>query len=280
MNTYLTALALSTLAGLSTLIGGFVTFFINKNSMRALAIGLGFSAGVMIFISLVSLLPESREIIIEHFGKNSGWITLAGFTLGILMAILIDYLLPDHVTIPAGKDSHSGEDLPDEDEDDGGELKLFKTPEQIRKIKHAGLTTAVAVMVHNFPEGLTTFFATTASLKLGLTIFLAIAIHNIPEGIAIAVPIYQATGSKRKALGYCLLSGLAEPLGGILGFAFIHFFFPQMTIGIMFALIAGIMTYISFDTLLPLAREYDTAHYSITGVVLGMLLMGITVLVF
>lgn len=273
IHVYLTALTLTTLAGLSTLIGGFVTFFVSKNSMKVLSIGLGLSAGVMIFISLVSLLPESRDMVMEAFGKNSGWVTLAGFAVGILMAILIDCLVPTHVETETDKEKDYA---PEERE----KVHFKRTPEQIKKIKHAGLTTAIAVTVHNFPEGLTTFFATTASIKLGFTIFLAIAIHNIPEGIAIAVPIYQATGSKRKALLYCLLSGLAEPLGGVLGFALIHFLFPQMTIGIMFAVIAGIMTYISFDTILPLAKEYDTAHYSITGVVLGMLLMGLTIIVF
>lgn len=273
MNIYVTALILSTIAGLATLIGGFITFFIKRNSMRVLSIGLGFSAGVMIFISLVDLLPMSASMVIKTFGDKFEWVTLAGFAIGILIAILIDYFIPDHLQdkfLEHGDHSHL-------DEEEHG---FFKTPEQIKKIKRVGLTTAIAVAIHNFPEGLTTFFATTASIKLGLSIFTAIAIHNIPEGIAIAVPIYQATGSKRKALSYCLLAGLAEPIGGILGFGLIHFFFPELTIGVMFALIAGIMTYISFDTILPLSKEYDTAHYSITGVVLGMLLIGFTIFAF
>jgi len=269
-HTYLLALFLSTIAGLSTLIGGLVTLFLKKNSMRVLAVGLGFSAGVMIFISLNELLPSSHKMVLETFGANSGWITLLCFFIGILVAILIDYLIPDHI---------KNEEHPHVRTNESNE-GLFKTPEQIQKIKRAGLTTAVAVTIHNFPEGLATFYATTASVKLGLSVFLAIAIHNIPEGIAIAVPIYQATNSKRKALVYCLLSGLAEPLGGVLGFLLLHFFFPQISIAFIFAFIAGIMTYISFDTILPLAHEYDTAHYSITGVIVGMLIMGIAVMVF
>ncbi len=271
-NTYLLALLLSTAAGFATLLGGLVAFVTKKNSMKALAVGLGFSAGVMIFISLTELIPSSHEMILETFGAKSGWITLLSFMTGISIAILIDYLIPDHI--------QNEEKLDGQDSDEHTHNPYFKTPEQIQKIKRAGLTTAIAVTVHNFPEGLATFFATTASLKLGLSVFLAIAIHNIPEGIAISVPIYHATNSKRKALGFCLLSGLAEPLGGVLGFLLLHFFFPQVSIALIFAFIAGIMTYISFDTILPLAREYDTAHYSITGVVFGMIIMGIAVLVF
>ena len=270
-NIYLLALLFSTIAGLSTLIGGSVAFFLKKNSVKILAIGLGFSAGVMIFVSLTELLPNSHEMILQTFGPKSGWITLLSFFAGMLIAVLIDFLIPDHIH----NEEHSEEHLRACQE--GG---IFKTPEQIQRIKRVGLTTAIAVTIHNFPEGLATFFATTASLKLGFSVFLAIAIHNIPEGIAIAVPIFHATNSKRKALSYCLLAGLAEPLGGILGFLLIHFLFPEISIALIFALIAGIMTYISFDTILPLAHEYDTAHYSITGVVVGMLVMGITIMGF
>lgn len=272
-HTYFLALFLSTMAGLSTLIGGLVTLFLKKHSMKVLAVGLGFSAGVMIFISLTELLPTSHEMVLETFGAKSGWITLLIFFIGILIAILIDYLIPDH--IQNKEHSHEHEQV----QIDRGDSP-FKTPEQIQKIKRAGLTTAIAVTIHNFPEGLATFFATTASLKLGLSVFLAIAIHNIPEGIAISVPIYHATNSKKKAMLYCLISGLAEPVGGVLGFLLIHFLFPEMSIALIFALIAGIMTYISFDTILPLAHEYDTAHYSITGVVVGMLIMGVATMVF
>lgn len=270
-NIYLTALALSTIAGLSTVLGSFIMFFIRRESMRTLSLGLGFSAGVMIFVSLVELLPKASLSVIEAFGPQKNWITLVCFAAGILIAVLIDYFTPDHIEDAAfvkqvNDNMHIDSPLSD---------KQTKN-----NLKKAGLVTALAVTIHNFPEGLTTFFATTTSLKLGLTVVFAIAIHNIPEGIAISLPVYQATGSKRKAFYYTFLSGMAEPLGGVIGFLLIKFLFPEMTIGIMFALIAGIMTYISFDTLLPLSREYDTGHYSITGVVLGMLTVGLGIMLF
>lgn len=268
MSIYITALILSTIAGLSTLVGGCVAFITNKNSMKMLSIGLGFSAGVMIYISLGGLLGEATEILAKTYAEKAGWITYFSFIVGIALAILIDFFIPDHIQTKYGN----------KENDDEEERRFFKTPEQIKRIKKAGLTTAIAVAIHNFPEGLTTFFATTADLKLGLTVVIAIAIHNIPEGIAIALPVYHATGSRRKAFKYCALSGLMEPLGGVIGFTLIHYLFPNFTIGAMFALIAGIMTYIAFDTLLPLSREYDTSHYSITGVVLGLLIMSFVTL--
>lgn len=270
--------------------GGFVTFFIKKDSVRVLSLGLGFSAGVMVLISLFEFLPQSREYTIKYFGEQFAWFALLAFTAGILTAILIDYFIPDHIgghAFQKDPDSNNCDSVVCEDtthkhlpRTEDKPASFIKNPEDLNRLRKASILTAVTVAVHNFPEGLATFFAASESLTLGITVVIAIAIHNIPEGIAIALPVYQSTGSKRKALFYSFLSGMAEPLGGILGFAFISFIFHDAAVGLMFGAIAGIMTYISFDTLLPLAREYDTGHYSITGVVLGMLFMAAVLFAF
>jgi ZIP family zinc transporter len=291
MNNYILPLLLSTLAGLSTVLGGAITFFIKRHSMRTLSIGLGFSAGVMIFISLTELLPESLKYIREYFGFDRGWIVLAGFAAGMLIAVLIDRFVPDHIQDEEHfindkdgensiSDEEDGEEKADTVEKCEGNFCIAKTKEEWQKLRRTGIVTALAVAIHNLPEGLATFFASSVDLKLGITVVLAIAIHNIPEGIAVALPVYQATGSKRKVFWYTLLSGLAEPVGGIIGFFIIKMLFPELAVGIMFSIVAGIMTYISFDTLLPLSKEYDTGHYSITGVVLGMLFIGATIFLF
>ncbi len=285
MSDYILPLALSTIAGLSTVLGGAITFFIKKHSMRALSIGLGFSAGVMIFISLTELLPQSREYILQYLGQGSGWLVLLGFGAGMLVAVLIDRFVPDHIQ----DEKHllnDEESIIDEEEKNKavekceGDFCVTKTNGEWQRLKRTGLVTALAVAIHNLPEGLATFFASSVDLRLGLTVVVAIAIHNIPEGIAVALPVYQATGSKRKVFWYTLLSGLAEPVGGVIGFFIIKLLFPELAVGIMFSIVAGIMTYISFDTLLPLSKEYDTGHYSITGVVLGMLFIGATIFLF
>ncbi len=273
---YLIALVLSTLAGLSTVIGGFVTFFIKKNSLKILSFGLGLSAGVMLFISLVDLYPQASELIKTQMGNKFLWLAILFFALGILCAVAIDYFIPDHLqsqmfTKQLGA-NEKNEDSTDIKEDENAVIS-------IGKIKRAGILTAIVVAVHNFPEGLATFFITTQNTMIGLGIVFAIAIHNIPEGMAISIPVYQATHSKRKAFLYSFLSGIAEPIGGIIGFLIIKTFFPTLCLGVLFAFVSGIMTYISLDTLIPLSKDYDTGHYSISGIVLGLILMAATLVI-
>ena len=272
---YLIALILSTIAGLSTVLGGFVTFFIKENSLKFLSFGLGLSAGVMLFVSLVDLYPKSCEMLKTQMGENFVWLAIIFFALGILAAVLIDYFVPDHIqghmfTKQIGA-NEKNIDSTDCVENENAVIS-------IGKVKKAGILTAIVVAVHNLPEGLATFFMTAQDVMLGLGIVLAIAIHNIPEGMAISIPVYQATHSKRKAFLYSFLSGIAEPIGGVVGFIVIKALFPNLCIGVLFALVAGIMTYISIDTLLPLSKDYDTGHYSISGVVFGLIIMGVTLI--
>lgn len=188
----------------------------------------------------------------KNFPNNHEWLVFAGFIVGIIVAILIDYFLPDHI--------------------DPDELLEPDAPcKHHHKIKRAGLITAIAICVHNFPEGMATFLTTTQNVTLGLSVGMAIAIHNIPEGIAVALPIYHVTGKRRYAMLYAALSGITEPLGALIGMFLFSLFVPQILVGILLAAVAGIMIYLSFDTLLPLAREYGNWHLSMIGIVSGML---------
>ena len=159
---------------------------------------------------------------------------------------------------------------------------MFSSPAEcdhkIHKIKRAGLITAVAVAVHNFPEGMATFLVSSQDVTLGIPVAIAIAIHNIPEGIAIALPIFHASGQKRQAIFYSFLSGISEPVGGVLGFILLKTIMPPSMVGAMFAAVAGIMVYISFDTLLPLAREYGENHHVIIGILTGMFMIGLSLI--
>ena len=253
-------LLLTLFAGMSTLLGGFMTFFVKRNNLKALSIGLGFSAGVMVYISLTELLKSSSIMLLALFSeKISSLITFIFFFIGILIAIMIDYFIPDHI-----------------------EEDLFSEQQHCNhkhKIKRAGLITAIAVAVHNFPEGLATFLVSSHDLSLGIPVALAIAIHNIPEGIAVALPIYHSTGKKRNAILYSFLSGISEPIAGLVGILFLKMFMPEWMVGAMFAAVAGIMVYISFDTLLPMAREYGENHHVITGIVTGMFVIGLSLLI-
>lgn len=250
------AFSFTLLAGLTTAIGGCVAFFSQKNNLKVLSLGLGFSAGVMIFISLVDILPEAKAMLKINFPSSFEWLVFFGFIAGLLLSIIIDYFLPDHV--------------------DTNELQHPETPDETNhykhyKLKRAGIMTAVAICVHNFPEGMATFLTTTQDVTLGLSVALAIAIHNIPEGIAVALPIYQATGKRRYAMLYAAISGITEPIGALVGMFIFGLLLPQVLVGFLMAAVAGIMTYISFDTLLPLAKEYGNWHLSIAGIMSGIL---------
>lgn len=255
MNTYIIPLILTLFAGMSTLIGGFITFFVKRDNLKALSVGLGFSAGVMVYISLTELMDEAPRMLMEFYNAiPAKGLAFAGFFIGIAIAIAIDCFIPDHI--------------------ESDFLNKSERVQQRRKIQRAGFITAVAVTLHNFPEGIATFLVSSQDIRLGIPVALAIAIHNIPEGIAIALPIFHATGKKRLAILYSFLSGISEPIGGLLGVLLLRTIMPAQSIGIMTAAVAGIMVYISFDTLLPLAREYGENHHVIIGIVSGMLIMG------
>lgn len=260
MNTsFVLPMILTLLAGMSTVLGGFMTFFVKRDNMKALSIGLGFSAGVMVYVSLTEIFHSSEIMLASTFGSNiANAITFVSFFAGIFIAIMIDYFIPDHI---------------ESDFLDDCEHCNHK-----HRIKRVGLITAVAIAVHNFPEGLATFLVSTEDLSLGIPVAIAIAIHNIPEGIAVALPIYHASGKKRQAIWYSFLSGISEPIGGLLGMLFLKTFMPEWFVGAMFAAVAGIMVYISFDTLLPMAREYGENHHVITGIIAGMFVIGLSLL--
>ena len=252
------ALLITLFAGLATAIGSVIAFVIKKDNLRALSVGLGFSAGVMIFLSFTDIIPTASEILKVNFPDTHEWVVYGGFIIGILAAILIDYFIPDHI--------------------DEKELLHPDVVSADKRMQKAGIFTAVAICIHNFPEGMATFLSASHDITLGLSVGFAIALHNIPEGIAVALPIYHTTGKKRYATLYAALSGISEPIGAVIGMLLLNIFMPQIMIGIAMAAVAGIMIYISFDTLLPLAKEFGDWHHSLIGIISGMLFIWISLL--
>ena len=262
----LIAFALTLFAGLSTGIGSAIAFFAKRTNTKFLSVALGFSAGVMIYLSFVEIFPNAREILSEEMGLHAGYlVTIIAFFSGIILIAVVDRL------VPAFENPHELKRV--ERMSDSEAIKN-------RKLYRMGLMSAVAIAIHNFPEGLATFLAALHDLKLGLPIAIAIAIHNIPEGIAISVPIYHATGSRRKAFLYSFLSGLAEPVGAMVGFFILMPFMNEAVFGFLFASVAGIMVFISIDNLLPAAREYGEPHLSLYGLTGGMAVMAISLVFF
>jgi len=266
MNDVLFAFLLTLFAGLSTGIGSLLAFFTKRDNTKFLSVALGFSAGVMIYVSFIEIFFKAQESLVEQLGEVIGnWTTVAAFFGGMLFIAIIDSL------IPSAENPH---EIYSTDEITG-EKKLPKD-----KLMRMGLSTALAIAIHNFPEGLATFIAALQDPQVAIPVAVAIAIHNIPEGIAVSVPIYYATGSRRKAFLYSFLSGLAEPIGALVGWFILMPFMNDTIFGILFAGVAGIMVFISIDELLPSAQKYGEHHLSIYGLIAGMAVMALSLLMF
>ncbi|QZE15694.1 zinc transporter ZupT [Halosquirtibacter laminarini] len=268
---FMTAFLLTLFAGLSTGIGSLIAFVSKQTNTKLLSIALGFSAGVMIYVSFMEILPEGIHSLENHFDEKLGNLYgVIAFFSGIAIIAIIDKL------IPSFENPHEVKKI--EEMDDASKAKDF------RKLYRMGIMTALAVGLHNFPEGMATFISALNDPSLGMAIAIAIAIHNIPEGIAVSVPIYYATKSRSKAFWLSFLSGLAEPIGALLGYLII---IPMVTpdnlevvMGVILSAIAGVMVFISLDELLPTAEEYGEHHLSIYGLVAGMGVMAVSLLLF
>lgn len=211
----------------------------------------------MIYVSFVELFAESQHALVELFGEHMGALyTVLAFFGGVAFIALIDFV------VPSAENPHEIRGVED-----------IEHPKNTKRLQRMGLLTSAAIAIHNFPEGIATFTTAYENPSLGLAIAVAVAIHNIPEGIAVSVPIYYATGSRKKAFWYSLLSGLAEPLGGILAYLILMPFMSEALMATLLAIVAGIMVYISVDELLPAAREYGREHISILGFIIGMAIM-------
>jgi ZIP family zinc transporter len=262
-----TAFGLTLFAGLATGIGSALAFFSKRTNTKFLSVALGFSAGVMIYVSMVEIFFKAKDSLQAYFGSSKGYgITTLSFFIGMLVIGLIDKFVP---SFENPHEVHLVE-----------ELSSQKLEKQKGTLMRMGLFSALAIAIHNFPEGLATFTSALKDPALGLSIAIAIAIHNIPEGIAVSVPIYYASGSRKKAFVYSFLSGLAEPVGALVGYVLLFRFFNDAVFGMLFASVAGIMVYISLDELLPTAEKYGEHHLAIFGVISGMMVMAISLLLF
>jgi ZIP family zinc transporter len=249
------ALLLTAIAGLSTGIGSTIAYFLKKPKTSHLCFSLGLSGGVMLYVSFVELLPEAFHTVGEIVG-------LYAFFAGIIAMGIIDLVIPEAENPHAFKG-----------------LTLKRKGKEDKALLRVGLLTALAVGIHNFPEGLATFGTALSDVRLGVLIAFAVAIHNIPEGISVSMPIYFATGNKRKAFFYSFLSGVAEPVAAVIGLVILLPFLSEGVLAFLLAFVAGIMVYISVDELLPVAHQYGSGHCAILGIIVGMFIMAFSLLI-
>ncbi len=266
MNNIIFAFGLTLIAGLATGIGSAMSLLTKRTNKKFLSFSLGLSAGVMLYVSFVEILPKAVDSLTPFFGEKQGNIfAVCGFFGGIALIALIDKFIPE---MGNPHEAHTVEEM------DG------TSQEHKNNLMRMGLFTALAIGIHNFPEGLATFISALEDPQSGIAITFAIAIHNIPEGIAVAVPIFYATGSRKKAFKLSFLSGLSEPIGALVGYFLFLQFIDDRIFGLVFAAVSGIMVYISLDELLPSAREYGEHHTAMLGLVSGMMIMAVSLLFF
>ncbi|ORJ50964.1 zinc transporter ZupT [Kluyvera intermedia] len=245
-------LILTLLAGAATFIGAFLGVLGQKPSNRVLAFSLGFAAGIMLLISLMEMLPAALAT--EGMSPMLGY---GMFVIGLLGYFALDRLLPHAHPQDLMQSGHSPHPVP-------------------RKIQRTAILLTLGISLHNFPEGIATFVTASNDLELGFGIALAVALHNIPEGLAVAGPVYAATGSKRTAIFWAGISGLAEILGGVLAWLILGSLVSPMVMAAVMAAVAGIMVALSVDELMPLAKEIDPNNNPSYGVLCGMSVMGLS----
>ncbi|MFO7937593.1 MAG: zinc transporter ZupT [Kiritimatiellia bacterium] len=292
------ALGLTLFAGMATGIGSCIAFLAKRTNYRFLSVATGFSAGVMLYVSFVEIFYKGLAALVASYGDPAGhWINAASFFGGMLLIGLIDAFIPN---ADNPHEIHSAREYvplhdanaPDPDFDDLQETIRNQTEPGLHhhkrhnsKLMRMGLFTALAIGIHNFPEGLATFLAALQDPSLGVAIAIAIALHNIPEGISVSIPIYYATGNRNKAFLYSVLSGLAEPAGAVIAYIALRMtlhseggVIPPQIMGFLFGGVAGIMVYISLDELLPTSRAYGKGHDSLLGLIAGMVVMAFSLL--
>jgi zinc transporter, ZIP family len=253
------AFGLTLLAGLATGIGSALALLAHRTNTRLLSAALGFSAGVMVYISFVEILGDARASLVAALGARAGaWAAILAFFGGMAFTALVDRLVPE---VGNPHEAHRVEEM------DG---------RHDERLMRMGLVSAAAIALHNFPEGIATFMAALDDPRLGTGVALAVALHNIPEGIAVAVPVFYATGSRAKAFSWSFLSGLSEPVGALVAWVLLAGLFGPALRGALFAAVAGVMVFISFDELLPTAREYGEHHVAIYGLIGGMAVMAVS----
>ena len=267
VSSILFAFMLTVFAGLATGVGSLMAFYTKQTNKKFLSAALGFSAGVMIYVSMIEIFVKAKDSLQAVHGSEKGYLyTTVAFFVGIFIIALIDKL------VPKAENPHEMRDIED--------LEEAKKARENHSLMRMGMFSALAIAIHNFPEGLATFIGALEDPAMGISIAVAIAIHNIPEGIAVSVPIYHATGSRRRAFKYSFLSGLSEPVGAIIGYFLLRNYLSESMFGIVFAIVAGIMVYISLDELLPTAEKYGEHHIAIYGLISGMMVMAASLVMF
>lgn len=261
----LLALTLTLLAGAATTVGGLLAVHPRLRGDRGLALALAFAGGAMLLVAVAEIVPKGAAELTTSLGPRAAWTaTLAMVAGGALLAVLVGRLVPD----PSG-----GCDPAARGTEAGGTERRQRA---LRGVRRSGVVVALAVTAHNFPEGLATFVAALDDPAAGVTLAVAIALHNIPEGIAVAAPWYGSGASRRKAVSIAALSGLAEPVGAVLGYLLLASVLPAAAFGVVFGLVAGVMVQIGLAELVPAALRLVPPRMVVAACGAGVVVMALS----
>ncbi|MDE6195818.1 MAG: zinc transporter ZupT [Erysipelotrichaceae bacterium] len=245
------ALLMAAGAGLSTVLGSFIIFSKKTQSNKVISFALAFAAGAMVSVSLIEFYPESVRLFEEGLDVKNGTVfTIISLTFGVIIAYAIDRFVP-HDDTQSQEHKHVN-------------------------LMHVGFVSMVAMLLHNFPEGIATYMSAYSDATLGISVAIAIGMHNIPEGITVALPVFIATKSKRKAIWYTFLSGVSEPIGALLAFTLLRPFLNDVLLATVFGIVGGIMIYISLEELYPSSREYGYTKMALLALFLGICFIPLT----
>lgn len=246
------AFTLTLLAGLAMGVGSIISFIGKNTNKKFLSASLGFASGVMIYVAFVEIFMESRESLVGIYGGSKGlWVAVISFFAGMIFMVLTEKFC----------------------------LKENQEKNEENSVYRMGVMTAIAIGIHNFPEGMAIFTSVLKTPALGFSVATAIAIHNISVGIAVSAPIYYATGSRKKAFAFSLISGLVEPLGALVGYVLFKSYLNEKVFGILLAAVAGIMVYIALDELLPSAQNDENHHIATYSMISGMIVMAVSLMI-
>ena len=234
------AFLLTFISGISTIIG-YLFIYIKGNRVGVICKSLGFASGVMITISLIDLLPNSYQLIIDKYNVI--------YTIIIMFLCL---LIGSSISLIVNKRIQSRE---------------------VNKLYKIGIISAIIIVLHNIPEGIITYITASNNIKLGLALSLAITLHNIPEGISISIPIYYSTNSRFKAFIYTFISGISEPLGAVISYLFLSKYINNFILGIIYSIIAGMMLNIGYGELYKEAIQYNKKNAIIYSIIGGFLIV-------
>lgn len=260
------AFTVTLFAGLATGIGSTIAFFSKTTNKGFFALSMGFSAGVMIYLSFVEILPKATQYLAIDIGEIQAAAIAAGaLVAGLVLMAVIDAL------VPSGANPHENTRVELLEAVEASDAHMQER--QNKALLRIGVFVALAIAIHNFPEGLATFLLVLDDPEIGIALAIAVAMHNIPEGIAVSVPVYYATKSRLKAFRLSFLSGLAEPAGAVIGYLILAPYLNDFALGIIFSMVAGVMIFLAIDTLLPTARNSARGHLTVYGFIAGIAVM-------